>query len=213
VNAAPPRLAAKQSRASSTVTNLIDAAIDELETRGESGLRLDAVLAESGASLGSLYHHFSNRDGLIDAARLTQFRRITETDLDMVCTTLSEARSLEDLINRFSFATLCSLSEERATVRYERIAMLAGAGTRPSLRAGLAVEQHAATERLTACLYDLQSLGVIPANKDLRTIAIFMQSFILGQILADLDTEETSASNWVSVVGQSLRGILAPTTD
>jgi AcrR family transcriptional regulator len=208
VPASLPRTSAKQTRASSTVSSLIEAAIDELETRGESGLRLDAVLAESGASLGSLYHHFSNRDGLIDAARVTQFNRITEADLDMVCDTLSESRSLDDLINRFCFAALCSLSEERAAVRYERIAMLAGAGTRPSLRMGLAIEQNAATTRLTECLEDLQHLGVIPAGKDLRTIAVFMQSFILGQVLTDLDTEETPTSSWITVVGQALRGIL-----
>jgi AcrR family transcriptional regulator len=209
VPAAPPRTTAKQSRASSTVNSLIEAAIEELEARGESGLRLDTVLSESGASLGSLYHHFTNRDGLIDAARLTQFNRITAADLDIVCSTLSESRSLEDLINRFCFATLCSLSEERAAIRFERIAMLAGAGTRPSLRQGLSVGQNAATTRLTECLDDLQMRGVIPQDKDIRTIAVFMQSFILGQVLTDLDTEETSTSSWVTVVGHALRGILS----
>jgi AcrR family transcriptional regulator len=207
---APPRTSAKQSRASSTVQNLIEAAIEELEARGESGLRLDAVLHSSGASLGSLYHHFTNRDGLIDAARLTQFNRITAADLDLVCSTLSESKTPEDLINRFCFATLCSLSEERAAIRYERIAMLAGAGTRPSLRLGLAAEQNTATTRLTECLDDLQNRGVIPQGKDIRTIAVFMQSFILGQVLTDLDTVETSTNSWVTVVGQALRGVLSP---
>ncbi len=208
--ASPPRTTAKQSRANVTVTNLIEATIEELETRGESGLRLDAVLNESGASLGSLYHHFSNRDGLIDAARVTQFKRITAADLDLVCSTLSDAQSLEDLINRFCFATLCSLSEERADIRFERIAMLAGAGTRPSLRSGISVEQNAATDRLAECLDGLAQRGVIAQGKDLRTIAVFMQSFILGQVLTDLDTQETPTSSWVNVVGQALRGILNP---
>jgi AcrR family transcriptional regulator len=209
VPVAPPRLAAKQPRATSTVSALIEAAIEELESRGESGLRLDTVLSQSGASLGSLYHHFTNRDGLIDAARLTQFARITEADLDIVCSTLAEARSLEDLINRFCFATLCSVSEDRAPVRYERIAMLASAGTRPGLRAALAQEQAKATVRLTDCLIGLQERGIISEAQDPRTIAVFMQSFILGQVVADLDTVETPASNWVTIVGNALRGILA----
>jgi AcrR family transcriptional regulator len=209
VPVAPPRLAAKQPRATSTVSALIEAAIEELESRGESGLRLDTVLSQSGASLGSLYHHFTNRDGLIDAARLTQFARITEADLDIVCSTLAEARSLEDLINRFCFATLCSVSEDRAPVRYERIAMLASAGTRPGLRAALAQEQAKATVRLTDCLSGLQERGIISEAQDLRTIAVFMQSFILGQVVADLDTVETPANNWVTIVGNALRGILA----
>ena len=207
---APPRLAAKQPRATSTVSALIEAAIEELESRGESGLRLDTVLSQSGASLGSLYHHFTNRDGLIDAARLTQFARIAEADLDIVCGTLSEAHSLEDLINRFCFATLCSVSEDRAPVRFERIAMLASAGTRPGLRAALAQEQAKATVRLTDCLIGLQERGIISEAQDLRTIAVFMQSFILGQVVADLHTVETPTSNWVTIVGNALRGILAP---
>ncbi len=208
--AAPPRLTAKQPRATSTVSALIEAAIEELEARGESGLRLDTVLSQSGASLGSLYHHFTNRDGLIDAARLTQFARITEADLDIVCSTLSEARSLDDLINRFCFATLCSVSEDRAQIRFERIAMLASAGTRPRLRSALAIEQGQATVRLTDCLLGLQQRGIISDNLDLHTIAVFMQSFILGQVVADLDTVATPANNWVHTVGRALHGILEP---
>jgi AcrR family transcriptional regulator len=204
---APPRLTAKQPRATGTVSALIEAAIEELETRGESGLRLDTVLSQSGASLGSLYHHFTNRDGLIDAARLTQFARITEADLNIVCGTLSEAQSLEDLVDRFCFATLCSVSEERAQIRFERIAMLASAGTRPSLRHALSVEQGQATARLTDCLAGLQQRGIIPEHLDLHAIAVFMQSFILGQVVADLDTVETPAHKWVHTVGRALHGI------
>jgi AcrR family transcriptional regulator len=208
VSASPPRLTAKQPRATITVTGLIEAAIEELESRGESGLRLDTVLQQSGTSLGSLYHHFTNRDGLIDAARLTQFARITQADFSLVCSSLSEATSLDDFIDRFCFATLCSVSQDRAPIRYERIAMLAGAATRPNLRAGLAAEQTSATQQLTNCLQGLQERGIIAADKDLRTIAVFMQSFILGQVIADLDNVETPSQNWVTVVGEALRGIL-----
>src|ERR1700753_27425 len=51
-------------RGQATRTQLIEVATGLFATRGYEGTSIEAVLAESGASRGSLYHHFAGKDAL-----------------------------------------------------------------------------------------------------------------------------------------------------
>ena len=57
-----------------TMQTLMDAAISELETHGESGFDMDSVLNQTGVARSSLYHHFDNKAGLIAAAEIEIIR-------------------------------------------------------------------------------------------------------------------------------------------
>ena len=60
-------MTAKQRRGEETVARLLDAALEVHETAGRDGFTVQAVVAASGVSLGSLYHHFGSFDGLAAA--------------------------------------------------------------------------------------------------------------------------------------------------
>jgi len=45
---------------------LLDAAIEVIETSGESGFRIDAVLERVGVASMAIYHHFGSRDDLVE---------------------------------------------------------------------------------------------------------------------------------------------------
>ena len=51
-------------RGQATRTQLIEVATGLFATRGYEGTSIEAVLAESGTSRGSLYHHFAGKDAL-----------------------------------------------------------------------------------------------------------------------------------------------------
>ena len=57
----------KQHRGEVTSELLLDAALRVFVESGEQGLTVNAVVRESGVSLGSLYHHFGSLDGLVGA--------------------------------------------------------------------------------------------------------------------------------------------------
>ncbi|MFJ8747979.1 TetR/AcrR family transcriptional regulator [Streptomyces sp. NPDC102441] len=59
----------KQHRGEVTSDQLLDAALRVFVTSGEEGLTVNAVIQDSGVSLGSLYHHFGSFDGLIATLR------------------------------------------------------------------------------------------------------------------------------------------------
>lgn len=51
-------------RGQATRAHLVDAALRLFAERGYDGTSIEAVLAESGVSRGSLYHHFAGKDAL-----------------------------------------------------------------------------------------------------------------------------------------------------
>ncbi|MFJ8860662.1 TetR/AcrR family transcriptional regulator [Streptomyces sp. NPDC102451] len=55
----------KQQRGEVTSGLLLDSALRVFIASGEQGLTVNAVVQDSGVSLGSLYHHFGSFDGLI----------------------------------------------------------------------------------------------------------------------------------------------------
>jgi len=70
-------LTPRSSSADETRSALIEAAIEHLNTHGNRRFRIEAVLHEANASSSSLYHHFGNRSGLLNAARAEMHRRLS----------------------------------------------------------------------------------------------------------------------------------------
>lgn len=65
-------------RGLATRAHLIDVATRLFATHGYDGASIDAVLAESGASRGSLYHHFPGKDALFRAVLEDVGTRVAE---------------------------------------------------------------------------------------------------------------------------------------
>jgi len=64
-----------------TTAQILEAAIDLIESEGESGVRVHELARKAGRTMGAVYHHFESREGLIEAARALQFRGRSEEDI------------------------------------------------------------------------------------------------------------------------------------
>ena len=62
-----PRKTPGQQRATATVAAIVEAAAHILETAGLDGYTTNAVAARAGASIGSLYQYFPNKDAITRA--------------------------------------------------------------------------------------------------------------------------------------------------
>jgi AcrR family transcriptional regulator len=70
-------MSTRAAAAEATRTALIDAAIERFAADG-LGASFDAVAAEVGVTKGALYHHFSSKDGLVEAVYKEAIRRHAE---------------------------------------------------------------------------------------------------------------------------------------
>ncbi len=104
----------KQQRSEQTIDRLLTAALKVYASHGPDGFTLTAVIAESGVSNGSVYHHFGDFDGL--AAALYS-RCMTEL-LDTLIAALDGAPAARDGIGALVVAYLRFTEEHRAAAHF-----------------------------------------------------------------------------------------------
>jgi AcrR family transcriptional regulator len=104
----------KQRRGEETRQRLLDAALAVHESVGTEGFTVQAVLAESGVSLGSLYHHFGSFDGL--AAAL--YTRCMAALLDTIVDSLARARTPRGGVRAVVTAYLTFVTKQPAQARF-----------------------------------------------------------------------------------------------
>jgi AcrR family transcriptional regulator len=118
-------------RGTDTVDRTLDVVISILDSDGEASLRLADVSERSGVSIGSIYHHFGSRDGLIAAARERQFRdSLTyrgQTDAD----TYLASKTPAEFIARFDEMLRMSEAADVAAGRRRRFELIGAAARRP----------------------------------------------------------------------------------
>lgn len=189
-----------QARSRSTIRALIEATIRELAERGEAGFRLEHVLQETGTSKSSLYHHFTSRDGLIEAATVVEFRAEVAADIEAIRAALSGAADTQDLVRRLDAVTRAAQSPERVQRRRTRLRILGSSVSRPGLAAALGREQRRLTDELAAVIAEAQARGVALRGHDPRTVATFVQAFTFGRVLGDLDEIPVDTDAWIRLV-------------
>ena len=191
---------AKQRRAAPTVDALVEATIRALQEHGEAAFRVDDVLAETRTSKGSLYHHFTSRDGLIEAATLLEFSRQVDEDTAAIRAALEGAVDRADLLARLDAITEATQSPERARRRATRVRILGTAVNRPSLWAAIGREQSRLTEAAAEVIADGQRRGLVSRAHDPRVVAVFIQAYTLGRVLSDVDPVPVDPAAWTATI-------------
>jgi len=193
-----------QARAESTVATVIEATIRAIEANGEASVRIDDILKETGISKGSLYHHFGGREGLIAAARVTQFSRFVAEDARNIRETLTKTNTLEEFISATSALVELGDSVERERARHNRLSVIASSYGRPELRQSLALQQHSHTETIADAVRYGQQKGWIRTDVSARAVAVFVQGYNLARVLLEIDTEPVPITDWDHVVRVAL---------
>lgn len=199
-----------QARAESTVSTVIEATIRAIEAGGEASVRIDEILSQTGISKGSLYHHFGGREGLIAAARVTQFSRFVAEDATNIRDALTQTSTYGEFIEAASSLVRIGSGIEREQARLNRLSVIASSYGRPELRESLALQQHIHTETIADAVRYGQKMGWVRTDVDARAIAVFVQGYNLARVLLDIDTEPVSTSDWEQVVRVALGSFFLP---
>lgn len=183
-----------------TAEKLLEVTIRLLGEHGESGLRVEEVLSEADASPSSLYHHYGNRDGLIEAARIVMFTRSVASDIEVLRTILDESETGAELLSRILQVNRSVQDPKRAPRRRERLAILGSAADRPALWAALSEQQDNLTAVTAELIGDAQQRGLMRSDLDARAVAYFIQAYTFGRVLSDVSSEPVDPDEWMRVV-------------
>lgn len=206
--------ARRQARSATTVDALIAAVVVEMESVGELGVRLESVAERAGVSLGAIYHHFGDKEGLLDAARLDQFTRHADRDTAALREALAPISRHADLLRALPRILSAFHASDRRPIRAQRLANLAAALTRSEYGARIAEVQHRVTRELADLVDGLKERGALDVSADSLAIATFVQAYTLGQVVADVDSMPVPDDRWTQAVLTALHALLpAPSTN
>ena len=189
---------------------VIDETIRLLDTVGETGLRIEELLAATKLSKSSLYLHFTDRDGLISAARARQFEQIVDESIAGIRQLVSTVSTREDARRALHAATVFTQNLNRQAERVRRVAIVAGTVGRPAYKKSLTGAQTRLTDALTEMFAGLRARGLINSVHPDRTIAAFVQAYTFGRVLAGFDSKlsKDDDAQWVSLIDDAVEHIL-----
>ena len=204
-----PDIGVRAERSRETRERVLEIALEQLERGGEAAVRIDEINDRSGVSIGSIYHHFGDRDGVIVAAQLRRFSQYAEAEVASLAEVVREARDRDQFRRALLQLAKGSHSTLRRSVRWGRIAVLASTVGRDDLREDVALLQTRLTEGFQAHVAQGQARGFFRSDLEPRAIAAFVEAWSLGLALNDVDDRAVPEGQWLAVVAVAIDALLA----
>ena len=189
-----------------TAQRLLDAAIHSMDTDGEAGLRVDAVVAEAGVTIPVLYHHFGSREGLVRAAHTTRLHRALGQMLDDSAEAIAEVTDRAGLMAMFDgvIESVAAPSHDR----FIRMNVLGATYGRPDLQEEVAALQRDTWVRMAEMLEEPQRKGWINPDVDLVMFVGWMFGLFFGRILFDIQPDGDEVSPWADYTRRAVWAVL-----
>lgn len=201
-----------EPKVTSTREALLAAAIAELSLRSEAEFRIEAILAATGASFSSLYHHFGSREGLLIEAQIVIFKSPITRDVAPFAAAAAQVSNAAELREVLAAAIATSSSAENTKDRADQIAILASANSRPVLAEAIAKEQAELTKQIAAAFDDLERRGLIKPKVATTLIGQYIQATILGQSVLDAGAGPLELKDWQELLLTTLLTLVNPVT-
>lgn len=200
--------APRQARAKATIDQVILATSAALDEFGEAGVRIQDISATTGVSIGSIYHHFGDRDGLVRATLVHNFSNHARSDIERVRRWAVNIHSSGDLRGQYDIMLAFLNEHNDAQAALNRASIVGSAAARPLLREAIARVQHELTESLTEAMQLLADRGILQTFIQPRAAAIVLQGLLFGRVIAILDTTPLDDEEWNRTMLVALRGLV-----
>ena len=203
----------KQARAHETIQLLIDATDKVIRGQGEAAVRIQDISAETGISIGSIYHHFGDRDGLIRAAYVHTFRTAIQSDIDRVKRFMSRMTSAKEMAEHYDemLAFLNHHFEQfPARARANTIGSTTG---RPLLRDAIIAVQSELITSLTEVMTLLKERGILKKHLEPRAAAVMTLGMLHGRVIAEFDSTPVQDEQWNASMLTAFSGLFVGTDE
>jgi AcrR family transcriptional regulator len=195
-NSQKPAPQPKQARAHSTIDAVLAEANKAIKEGGESAVRVQDISAKTNVSIGSIYHHFGDRDGLIRAAYMQTFRGAIKKDIDRVKVFMSKMTSAKEMAEHYD-EMLAFLHHhfEKLPAR-DRASTIGSTTGRPLLRAAIVAVQSELVTSLTEVMELLKERGILKPHLEPRAAAVFTLGMLHGRVIAEFDATPVHEDDW-----------------
>ncbi len=185
---------------------LLETAVALLDERGAAGFTVDEVLAQSGTSSSSLYHHFGNRDGLLVAAQDESYRRLARAEDRRHLDAGYAATTSEEFLDYIAAQIRRMVTDPvNGPVRRRRLETATRALGSPELAAQTREVQEKMFGVVAAVYDDAKARGLINPDLDSRAYVMWSHGMVLGRTATEGGPVDVEA--WLAV---AIPAALAP---
>jgi len=193
--------------AESTKSRILNAAIAMMDEGGEAAVRLGAIAENLGIKEPSIYHHFTNRTELINAAYVEWYWQCLKTDIPVeAMMVLVETK--DDYVRALRKTMEWSYQPERHHSRAIRLSVLGAAQRSPEL----AVSINDINKKFLASIADAanvaQQKGWLRTDLDPMAIAYWLHGQIIGRTVAEMDPGHVDLAQWDKVSFEAVLGLI-----
>jgi len=197
----------KQARAKDTVSLVIAETNRAMESGGESSVRIQDISAKTNVSIGSIYHHFGDRDGLIRATYVHNFAATIHDDIARVKRFMENMHSTNEIAEHYDEMIAFLVDHFKHLPADKRASIIGNTMGRPLLRAALAEVQHELTEQLTEVMQILQDRKMLKPHLSPRAAAVLVLGMLHGRIVAEIDTNPVNEQDWNQAMISAFGGL------
>jgi AcrR family transcriptional regulator len=196
--------------AESTKSRILNAAIAMMDEGGEAAVRLGAIAENLGIKEPSIYHHFTNRTELINAAYVEWYWQCLKTDIPVeAMMVLVETK--EDYVRAIRKSMEWSYQPERHHARAIRLSVLGAAQRNPELAVAINDINKKFLATITDAALVAQQKGWFRTDLEPMAIAYWLHGQIIGRTVAEMDPGHVDLAQWDKVSFEAVLGmILAP---
>lgn len=178
---------------------ILEATIALLESEGEGGLKIEKVAEAAHVAKQSLYHYFTDREGLIVAAQAERYRRGLTGRVHIVLDHMLMCRDGEEFARLVVATGLAALGDGGGN-RRDRVHALGSAIGRPELREAIRAAHRASCTTVTKIFAYGQVRGWVDTTYPPSVLAELWFSAITGYYL----TEEYASGDDVAPTGRAI---------
>ena len=175
---------------------ILAAALNELRRNGSVGFRIDAVLAETGLSVGNVYHHFKNRDGLLRAAFLQVLQEVVEYDTAVLEELERRSTSVDDVLAGLRQLTVVTQQPERRDLRWLRVEAMAVARHDPELWEAFGAIVRETADRHVSAFQRFKDRGWLRAEVDPYLLFLSISGNTMATTQADIGRGPVDVEAW-----------------
>lgn len=199
--------APKQSRAQDTIDLVLTETNKAIKEGGEAAVRVQEISGKTKVSIGSIYHHFGDRDGLIRAAYVETFRNAIQSDIDRVKRFMNRMTSAKEIAEHYD-EMLAFLNHhfEQFPAR-DRAATIGSTTGRPLLRDAIIDVQTELTSSLAEVMQLLKDRGILKPHLDPRAAAVMTLGMLHGRVVAEFDKTPVNGEDWNATMLATFNGL------
>lgn len=189
-------------------STILDITVSMLDELGEAGIRTHQIADEAGVSVPTLYHHFGNREGLIEEAQVERFIRAFRADAKRFGEAMKTCTTRDGLEAALRDLFAARDTEERALVRWKRLNALGSTYARPTLAHRITQAHNELVTEIALAMLPLQRTGLLRQDIDLRAVIAWYNGAILGKNLAQIPGSDIDVAQWERTMNEAVFAVL-----